>query len=184
MYKICTTQTARQRQRELENGLLRFMLHHQYENIIVSELCDSLQIPRKSFYRYFSSKEGALYALIDHTLLDFAENFLESGQQLDRSMAADFFRYWLTKKDLLRALEYSGLSGLLVQRSINLIQTRHHNLELFFPFMPEESREYILLFMVSGIMSMLVQWQRDHFKKSPKEMGEIAVHILTQSFLP
>ena len=58
MYKICTTQTARQRQRELENGLLRFMLHHQYENIIVSELCDSLQIPRKAFYRYFSSKEG------------------------------------------------------------------------------------------------------------------------------
>lgn len=184
MYKICTTQTSRQRQRELEDGLLKFMLHHQYENISVSELCDSLGIPRKAFYRYFSSKEGALYALIDHALMDFTANFLDESQPINRGMTADFFRYWLTKKDLLRALEYSGLSGLLVQRSINLIQTRHHYLELFFPFIPEESRGYVLIFMVSGLMSLLVQWQHDHFKKSPNEMGEIAVHILTQSFLP
>ena len=184
MYKNCLTQSARQRQRELEAGLLNFMLHHQYENISVSDLCESLEIPRKAFYRYFSGKEGALYSLIDHTLLDFAQAFLEKGQYLNRSMAADFFSYWLTKKDLLKALEYSDLSGLLVQRSINLIKTRHQALGMFFPFIPDESREYILLFMVSGIMSMLVQWQRDQFKKSPKEMGDIAVHILTQSFLP
>lgn len=184
MYKNCTTQPARQRQRELESGLLEFMLHHQYENISVSDLCDSLQIPRKAFYRYFSGKEGALYALIDHALLDFAQDFLESDKSIELSMATDFFRYWLTKKDLLRALEYSGLSGLLVQRSIDLIQTRPGYLEIFFPFIPKESRGYVLIFMVSGIMSLIVQWQRDQFKKSPKEMGEIAVHILTQSFLP
>ncbi len=57
----------------------------------IMELCSWLDIPRKAFYRYFSSKEGALYALIDHTLMD-----------------------------LLDALERNELSGLLVQRAILL----------------------------------------------------------------
>lgn len=42
----------------------------------IMELCSWLDIPRKAFYRYFSSKEGALYALIDHTLMDFSVDFL------------------------------------------------------------------------------------------------------------
>ena len=60
MYKICQTEQSTRRQRELEQGLLRLMLHKNYEDISVSDLCDHMQIPRKSFYRYFSSKDGAL----------------------------------------------------------------------------------------------------------------------------
>lgn len=41
------------------------MKYKQFEEISVSDLCDRLHIPRKSFYRYFSSKEGALHALLD-----------------------------------------------------------------------------------------------------------------------
>jgi len=52
-------------------GLLQLMLRKNYEDISVSDLCDHLQIPRKAFYRYFTSKDGALYALIDHTLASF-----------------------------------------------------------------------------------------------------------------
>jgi len=184
MYKQCKTQSARQRQRELEYGLLEVMLHHQYENITVSDLCNFMEIPRKAFYRYFSNKDGALYALIDHALLDFVDLFFSQGQTLNRNMAEDFFRHWYTKKDLLRALEQSNLSGLLVQRSLDLMKTRSEYLEIFFPFIAPESRSYVLIFLVSGLMSQLVQWERDHFSKSPKEMGQIAVHILTQSFLP
>ena len=71
MYKLCKTEQSAQRQRELERGLLNAMSTHQYEEISVSDLCDQMEIPRKSFYRYFSSKDGALHALIDHTLLEF-----------------------------------------------------------------------------------------------------------------
>ena len=53
MYKICQTEQSNRRQRELEQGLLQLMLRRNYEDISVSDLCDHLQIPRKSFYRYF-----------------------------------------------------------------------------------------------------------------------------------
>ena len=69
MYKMCKTEQSAARQRELEEGLLNIMLSRHYDEISVSELCDQLNVPRKSFYRYFSGKDGALHALIDHTLL-------------------------------------------------------------------------------------------------------------------
>ena len=71
MYKYCKTEQSVQRQREMEKGLLDMMKYKQFEEISVSDLCDRLNIPRKSFYRYFSSKEGALHALLAHTLLEF-----------------------------------------------------------------------------------------------------------------
>ena len=71
MYKLCKTEQSAARQRELEEGLLNIMLSRHYDEISVSELCDQLNVPRKSFYRYFSGKDGALHALIDHTLLEY-----------------------------------------------------------------------------------------------------------------
>ena len=72
---------------ELENGLLKYMLHHDYESINVSDFCDALAIPRKSFYRYFTNKDGALYALVDHTLMDFTKEFFTGEAKMDLNAA-------------------------------------------------------------------------------------------------
>ena len=53
MYKLCKTEQSAARQRQLEEGLLTVMLTRRYDEISVSDLCDDLAIPRKSFYRYF-----------------------------------------------------------------------------------------------------------------------------------
>ena len=71
MYKLCKTEQSAARQRQLEQGLLQVMSTSRYEDINVSGLCQKMGIPRKSFYRYFSSKDGALHALIDHTLMEY-----------------------------------------------------------------------------------------------------------------
>ena len=56
MYKLCKTGQSAQRQKELERGLLKMMKHRRFEEISVSDLCDQMQLPRKSFYRYFSAR--------------------------------------------------------------------------------------------------------------------------------
>ena len=119
MYKICQTEQSTRRQRELEQGLLQLMLHKNYEDISVSDLCDHMQIPRKSFYRYFSSKDGALYSLIDHTLADFFQMPVPDKKNRGNAMGdLDlFFAFWYDNKDLLDALQRSSLSGILVERA-------------------------------------------------------------------
>ena len=79
MYKLCKTEQSARRQRQLEDGLLAAMQNMRYEDISISDLCQQLGIPRKSFYRYFTNKEGALYGLLDHNLMEF-ESFREPYQ--------------------------------------------------------------------------------------------------------
>jgi len=70
MYKICHTEESSRRQRELEQGFLNMLQIQTYDKITLTELCRQLHIPRKTFYRYFPTKEDCLLALIDHTLSD------------------------------------------------------------------------------------------------------------------
>jgi len=183
MYKLCKTEQSAQRQRELERGLLAAMSIHQYEEISVSDLCDQMGIPRKSFYRYFSSKDGALHALIDHTLLEF-ESFptvLKPGEK--RTYQKDlerFFLFWMSQKPLLDALERSGISGVLVTRSIDHALSDAGAPRRFQPQDERIAREHATTFGVCGLMSVILNWHHSGYKLRPEQMAEIAVQLLTK----
>jgi len=183
MYKLCKTEQSARRQRELEQGLLAAMGTHQYEEISVSDLCDQMNIPRKSFYRYFSSKDGALHALIDHTLLEYEGFSVMEKPAEKRTYHSDlerFFRFWKTQKPLLDALSRSGISGTLVLRSID-----HAISDVGMPtrFLPQEeklAREHATMFGVCGLMSMVLNWHKNGFILSEPQMATIAVELLTK----
>lgn len=183
MYKMCKTEQSAARQRELEEGLLRAMSVQQYEEISVSDLCQQIGIPRKAFYRYFSGKDGALHALIDHTLLEF-QGF-SVPRRINRSDRGSgdlesFFSFWQQKKPVLDSLERSGLSGILIQRAIDHalrdagIQSRLLSQD------EKVIREHAIMFCVCGLMSMMVQWHHEGYQRSSQHMADIAMQVLTQ----
>ena len=183
MYKLCKTEQSAHRQRELERGLLAAMANHHYEEISVSDLCDQLEIPRKSFYRYFSSKDGALHALIDHTLLEYESFQSEKKSFRLRTYQTDlerFFLFWKEQKDLLDALDRSGISGVLVMRSVD-----HALSDVGVPnrFLQQKDmmvRQHATMFGVCGLMSMVLNWHKSGFSLSASEMAAIAVQLLTK----
>ena len=183
MYKLCKTEQSTQRQRQLERGLLQLMQVKRYEEISISDLCERMQIPRKSFYRYFSSKDGALFALLDHTMLDFYEGGFHSPNagtamgDLDR-----FFVFWYEKRELLDALQRSGLSGILVERATELARRER--------MMPDRMKkwtahhqELALSFALCGLMSMILQWHHQGYPITPAEMTGIAASMLTKPLI-
>ena len=94
MYKRCVTEQSAQRQRQLTAGLLEMMRKEHYEDITVSSFCEQMNIPRKSFYRYFSSKEGALYALLDNAVMDFQGEVFTDDANATQETLTRFFTYW------------------------------------------------------------------------------------------
>ena len=183
MYKLCKTEQSAARQRQLEQGLLQLMLTHRYEDISVSDLCDYMQVPRKSFYRYFSSKDGALYALLDHTMLEF----YEGDYQRDRTSShlgdlEQFFVFWFDHKALMEALERSNLSGLLVERAASLAM-RERLIPGALLNVDPKILQIVLSFPVSGLLSMVIQWHKQNYSLSPAEMNKIATALLTKPLI-
>ena len=177
MYKLCKTEQSATRQRQLEQGLLEIMMHTRYEDISVSDLCDQLQIPRKSFYRYFNSKDGALHALLDHTLMEFEDYALDHQAGHTRTVHLDlesFFLFWYQHRDLLDALSRSGIVGMLIERAIAYSLTDDILPRRFLPDDSLEMQKQITMFGVCGMMSMVLTWHYSGFQKSAEEMARTA----------
>ena len=184
MYKICRTEQSIKRQRELENGLLHLMLRRRYEDISVSDLCDHMQIPRKSFYRYFSSKDGALFALIDHTLADFFEMPL-SKNKVRGTAIGDldlYFLFWYENRTLLDALRRSSLSGILMERA-NAFALQEGHFPRQFKRLSPEIQGIAMAFSICGLTSMILHWHGQGFPISPDEMTKLAISMLTKPLL-
>lgn len=170
MYKLCTTEAAAERQRLLEGQLKELLALREYGRISVSSFCQFAGIPRKTFYRYFSGMDGALYALLDHTLLDMNWNPLqwlrEEEEDLRRELEA-LFTLWQARRDLLDALVQSRLETVLMERAL-ICAFRGPQAEIFHfrpdPGSPEEMA-------VCCMVYTLITWQRSGFRKSA---GQIA----------
>ena len=183
MYKICQTEQSSQRQRSLENGLLSLMLKRRYEDISVSDLCEYLQVPRKAFYRYFSSKDGALYALLDHAMLDFQFSDRHGLAGSAPVELGSFFAFWYDHRDLLAALHRSGLSGILVERA-TAFALKERMMPNYMLGWETNYQGIALSFSICGLMSMVIQWHQQNYLLSPEEMAKLATTILTRPLLP
>lgn len=183
MYKLCKTEQSAARQWELEQGLLSAMSVCRYEDISVSDLCTHMGIPRKSFYRYFSGKDGALHGLIDHTLLEFDSFHWPGHGAEERTYQKElelFFLFWQEKKPLLDALARSGLSGVLIERSIeHALSNAGMSRRIPEPEAPE-LRAHATMFSVCGLMSMVVGWHHAGYPQSAAHMARIAVRLVTK----
>lgn len=183
MYKLCKTEQSAVRQRELEKKLVKLMSIRRYDEISVSDFCAFAEIPRKAFYRYFSSKDGALYAVLDHTIMDYdyfhmpvvPDKAVGMQQELER-----FFEFWKNQKTLLDCLAYSGMSGILVERSIGNVAESVKNVQT-----QEDGkiRPYLVQFSVCGLMCMVVNWHSGGYRESIQEMSSIAARLLTRPLL-
>ena len=185
MYKYCKTEQSVQRQRELEKGLLDMMKHKRFEEISVSDLCDRLNIPRKSFYRYFSSKEGALHALLDHTLLEFYDTGSIEGLRGGTPVGdlERFFHFWQKHKSLIEAMLHSNLSGMLVERAVSLAKQE----ELMPGYVKDWEnmmQDIAMSFVVCGLMSMVIQWHKDGYRIAAEKMAQTAVSMLSRPLIP
>lgn len=186
VYKLCKTEQSAARQRQLELGLLEAMGTHHYEQITVSDLCEWMQIPRKSFYRYFSGKDGALHALIDHTLMEYSAGsgyWVPVKKNSTRRELEELFRFWKANKQLLDALNRNGLSGVLIERAIGYaldvagLNRREDQKAIL------TEQEHMTVFASCGLMSMIVQWHQGGYALSPQQMALIAQRILTKPLL-
>ncbi len=187
MYKICKTEQSAARQQELAQGLLAAMAVRKYEDISVSDLCQHLGVTRKSFYRYFSGKDGALDALIDQTLMELENAVMTQDEsQMPEAIRSleRFFSFWQRKKPLLDALARNGLQDVLVKRSVDYCLSGAHVSGQSAARHRPEFREYAVKFGTGGLMYITLTWHRDGYPLPADQMAQIARDLITRPLFP
>jgi AcrR family transcriptional regulator len=174
MYKHCATEESVRRQRQLEACLLKLMLTENYAQITISQICDQAGISRKSFYRYFTSKDGCLYALLDHTIFDGAAYYLPDHPTADSShqIYERFFIYWREHAALLDALDRNTMGQLLTERMLVYSIQEEQEFRNFFRNWANESSERSI-FYICGIVGLVLSWHKNGFSKSTAHMANI-----------
>ena len=174
MYKHCATEESARRQRQLERCLQELMETENYAHITISHICDRAGISRKSFYRYFSSKEGCLYALLDHAIFDGAAYYLPDHRtgHSNRLSYERFFSYWKGNAPLLDALDRNNMVMLLAERTLAYCIQEEQEFRSFFREQAEESSERSV-FYISGVTGLVLAWHKNGFSKSVAQMAKI-----------
>lgn len=178
MYKYCATPESAARQRELEQRFLTLLQQMPFSQITVGDLCDFAGLSRKTFYRYFSSKEGCLCAMLDHVIMDSAIYFLEkstSRKQL-QAVFTRFFTYWQQQAGLLDALRRDNLEVRLVERAIRYVSGEENQLLCYFGGNRQDLSQ-LSVFYVSGMMGLTLSWHRGGFAATPGQMAAIAEEL-------
>ena len=187
MYKLCKTEQSVKRQREVENCLFDLMRIKHYEEITITEICERMNMPRKAFYRYFDSKEDALSALIDHTMSEYNAFYADRSGETKRVLVneiEEYFIFWYKNRDLLSALDNSGLIGYLIERTVNYPISDKIVVSKFLPHDEDKVRERIFKFAFSGLVYTMICWYRDGFVVSTGEMAKSACRMLREPLFP
>ena len=179
MYKYCATEESVRRQRQLEQCLLKLMLTENYHQITISQICELAGISRKSFYRYFTSKEGCLYALLDHAVFDGASYYLPDHRSAQATLTIyqHFFQYWKEQDLLLVALGRNSMHLLLVERVIHYILQEEDEFRIFFRDALNEAHERSL-FYIGGVMTVVLDWHQSGYQKPIMQMAEILSDLI------
>ena len=183
MYKNCVSDISCNRQLEIESTFTELFLVQDFEQINISKLCDQLDVPRKTFYRYFSGRKGVLCAVIDRMLTEFSNRSFSPDKNSSLDDLEHFFVFWKAHKPFLDALARNHLTDFFVSRihcrSIEdsvarKLEQYHGNVKC----------EYSVVFLMTGLVSVLLQWHQDGMIESPRKMAGIALHLMTHPLFP
>lgn len=159
----------------LKEALLKLMQKEDIRRITVAELCETAQINRTTFYKYYENT----YDLLEETEKDFFDELKKSfdeGNLSEKDMLTGTIAYIDRNRDkmkiLLNALSYDSFYDHLMHQSFINTFLDQKILQNY----PASETKYIRLFFSRGIYAMLREWISS---RNPESQSEFVALILS-----
>ena len=181
MTELCHTETASQKKSQIESGMLNLMRQRPYQEITVTDICREAEIPRRTFYHYFSGKEDVLDTMTE-TLIQqcFLEGMFDVrlGKAHMEKVFVQIFHFWEGEnREKLDLLIKNGLESRLISwsslwvRKEQLGYIRKNDME-------PQLVEIGLMVGLTGFFSLLFYWSRGGYRESAVQMAQYAILLL------
>lgn len=162
----------------LTESLLKLMESKAFDAINITELTESCELTRKTFYRNFSSKEEILQDYID-TLFEEYLNALNDLPAFEPpKVVYIYFSICEKYKDFLLLLQKQNLLSILYlkyQEFLPMIASCFQAAQ----FKTTAPSHYHVAFSAGGFFQLLCTWLQNGGKETPEEMVRICMEFLT-----
>lgn len=166
------------------NALLSIMKEKPYQNITVQELSETAQYDRRTYYRYFNSKEDILRLYCSHILGEMALMMKRESPLTFQSGIIAYFNFWEKYIPFLRLLQQNNLLHFLEDEQDELLY--YHVGTFVQTEIPQQLEsappisKYAFYFTSGGLWNTLVHWIKEEPRRSPKEMTEYILTTFTE----
>lgn len=168
-----------QRKMTIENGLLELMQVVPYAQISVTNLTQHLQMSRKSFYHYFPSKEACLDSLVSRIIQECAL-FISKNGGLTIDIYQGFLHnlyFWKEQQPFLDAVVKNNLMPVFLRHCLTHVQTEEKQLVNLLSWPGIDCDEDVLLYLLTGHISLLLNWCIRNFDTPPEVMAQKLVRL-------
>ena len=185
MAMLCHTEYANQKKAQIETALLNLMMSQPYQDISVTDICQALGMPRRTFYHYFENKEAVLDSMIESLMQQCFLNALFDIRlgmdHMEKSFTKIFHVWEGENRKKLDALIRNDLESRLFAWASRWIQEEQLNAVLKYK-LDSRLMEMALMVGITDFFSLLFYWSRGGYQEPAEQMAKYAVWVLPHAF--
>ena len=108
------------------NSLLELLTRKEYHNITINMIVDHANLGRRTFYRYFKTKDDAIKYITELLMDQFADTVIRNNSHGTEEVAIAYFQFWEQYIDILLLLKKSHLLYFIEDNLTELILSLIH----------------------------------------------------------
>ena len=139
------------------------------QNISIAELSEHAQIARRTFYRYYHSKEEVLTNYLDRLIQYYIIELQTAKLTNFEDLVNLFFQYWSQYTEPLKILQDANLLVLILQRSYDRLPTAYTTVIAPWHITNSDQRQinYDIRFITGGLYNIFDEWLKGDYKAMP-----------------
>ena len=150
-------------------------------NISVAELSEHAQIARRTFYRYYHSKEQVLTNYLDRLIQDYITELQTAKLTNFEDLVNLFFQYWSQYTESLKILQDANLLVFILQRSYDKLPAAYTTVMAPWHVTDSNQRQitYDSRFITGGLYNIFDEWLKGDYQEMPvNELVTTALNTL------
>lgn len=170
-------------------ALIELLNHKAYHDITVSQIVNKAGLGRRTFYRYFKTKNEVIEYLVKLLFEDFSDTILKNHAISQENILKSYFEFWELHIEILQLLNKAHLLYFIEENLLSLfyqvaLKTKHipqtidqdtDKLPMFY-----EQYKYAFIIKLSGIWRATILWCSENPRRTPAEMSKLINNILKE----
>ena len=139
------------------------------QNISIAELSEHAQIARRTFYRYYHSKEEVLTNYLDRLIQDYIIELQTERLTNFEDLVNLFFHYWSQYTESLKILQDANLLILILQRSYDKLPAAYSTVMAPWHVTNSDQKQiaYDSRFITVGLYNIFDEWLKTDYQTMP-----------------